>query len=175
MRIIFKQALSNEELDLNKIILGPQPRTKPTANYFSILYKDGKPFKRFNLYDQDYYDFNKLYYILNGWIVICFGNHIHWFNLKSHNIISYNLKNIFSHFWYFSEIHEYKNNILIATDEYLCKFDNNSNLIWVSESIAIDGININKIDNNIIECSCEMDPPGGWIEKSINLNTGKIK
>lgn len=43
---------------------------------------------------------------------------------------------------------------------------------WRSASIAIDGIVINTFNNNIIYCSCEWDPPGGWQPYQVDMLTG---
>ncbi|MBN2533332.1 MAG: hypothetical protein JXB88_10590 [Spirochaetales bacterium] len=173
MEIVFKESLSDHEYNLDNYILGPRPDTKPTPDCYAILYNNDTPVRRFDLYDDDFYDFKKLYHITGKWIIICFGNHVHWFNLVTTSIISHKLS-LSGSFFYFCEILEYKNNILIATDEKLYNYDSNSNLIWKSESISVDGVIINDIKNNYIYCSCEMDPPGGWVEKKINIENGKV-
>ena len=46
-------------------------------------------------------------------------------------------------------------------------------LVWISGSIAVDGITIINITDNGIEVSCEMDPPGGWVNRILSLEDGK--
>lgn len=49
-------------------------------------------------------------------------------------------------------------------------FDRNLQLIWKSGDIAVDGITLEKIENGIITVNCEIDPPGGWIQRKIKID-----
>lgn len=49
-----------------------------------------------------------------------------------------------------------------------------SNIIWKSKDIAVDGIVFQNIKDDVMYVECEMDPPDGWINRQINITTGKI-
>ena len=61
----------------------------------------------------------------------------------------------------------------MASGEQLYCFDNACELVWISDSIAVDGITIHQITDDGIEVSCEMDPPGGWVWRTLSLEDGK--
>lgn len=52
-----------------------------------------------------------------------------------------------------------------------------ANLIekWRNHNLAVDGVTFGGIVNNqIMKVSCEMNPPGKWVERKIDIHTGKI-
>lgn len=55
-------------------------------------------------------------------------------------------------------------------------FDLNLNEKWRNHHLAIDGVTFQEIiDCQFMRISCEMDPPGGWIDRIIDMNTGEVK
>ena len=45
---------------------------------------------------------------------------------------------------------------------------------WRQSGLADDGVVVHEIENdNVLVLSCEMDPPGGWITRRINVFNGK--
>ena len=57
--------------------------------------------------------------------------------------------------------------------ENVIAIDIDSNIVWKSDYLAVDGIVFEGIEGRIMNISCEMDPPGGWEYKKIDLLTGK--
>lgn len=52
-------------------------------------------------------------------------------------------------------------------------FNANLNEKWRNHTLAVDGVTFEEIiDNQIMRISCEMDPPGGWVDKKIDIQTG---
>ena len=49
--------------------------------------------------------------------------------------------------------------------------DKDLNIKWKSPDIAEDGIVFNDVTNDIMRIECEMDPPGGWNDRQIDLRT----
>jgi len=46
-------------------------------------------------------------------------------------------------------------------------------IIWVNNSLGIDGVIIEKFDTDKIYGSGEWNPPGGWRDFVLDINTGK--
>ncbi len=174
MRIDLKNILEDNELHISNIILGPQPIIQPTPDKYGVLYKGDEPIKRFDLYDNHFVDHKAIAKIFQKWAVICFGNHIHWYNHINEQIRSDNTQELLKIYTYFCQIIEYENNLLIATGTHLLKYNGESKILWTSIEIAFDGIIINEIRDNKIYCSCELDPPGGWEDRIINFDNGSI-
>ncbi|WP_029233200.1 hypothetical protein [Butyrivibrio sp. VCB2006] len=48
-------------------------------------------------------------------------------------------------------------------------------MLWENHDLAVDGvIATNFAEGDVMEISCEMDPPGGWIDRRISKKDGKI-
>ncbi len=62
--------------------------------------------------------------------------------------------------------------ILAASASHLYHFRKNSEEIWRSSELGIDGVVVNDVISNRIRISGEWDPPGGWEEAEINLVDG---
>ncbi len=74
---------------------------------------------------------------------------------------------------YFGDFVKNLDSLYILGCENIIAIDIDSNIIWKSDYIAVDGIECVGIDGQIMNISCEMDPPGGWEYNKIDLLTGK--
>ena len=89
------------------------------------------------------------------------------------NLIDFGLKQIKvdGYFGYFVAGREC---VYILGCENIISINKEGNIIWTSGYLAVDGIVFNRIEEDSMSVSCEMDPPGGWIDKKIDLLTGKV-
>lgn len=74
---------------------------------------------------------------------------------------------------YFGCFYEDGDRLYVASESRLYCFSCTCELIWTSESIAVDGIIINGIQDNYIALSCEREPPGGWMDCVLSKEDGK--
>ena len=88
-------------------------------------------------------------------------------NLKDFN---FNTISIDGYFGYFVKDQDC---IYILGCENIIAIDIDGNIVWKSDSIAVDGIVCRGIEERIMYISCEMDPPGGWEDMKIDILTGK--
>ena len=89
------------------------------------------------------------------------------------NLKDFNYNNI-SIDGYFGEFVKNQDCLYIIGCENIIAIDIDSNFVWKSDYIAVDGIECKGIEGQIMDISCEMDPPGGWEDMKIDLLTGKI-
>ncbi|MDN3657439.1 hypothetical protein QWZ08_17435 [Ferruginibacter paludis] len=73
---------------------------------------------------------------------------------------------------YFGNFRIYDDKIFVCSAGDVTCLSLDGEVKWKSESIAIDGVIINSFENNIIYCSCEWDPPGGWRPYRLSFQTG---
>lgn len=108
-------------------------------------------------------------------IAILHGMHVHLFNINSHSVNSISLNDYVGHLYSIPDLNavELSEDFLIATFEYVFLINSKTGIKWRSVQCAIDGILIHDIKQNIIFCSGEWDPPGGWEPFSLTLNTGQ--
>ena len=45
--------------------------------------------------------------------------------------------------------------------------------LWRRDDLAIDGVIVGSVGDDIIKLDAEMDPPDGWIERTVRLSTGE--
>ncbi len=89
------------------------------------------------------------------------------------DLIDFQLKKIRvdGYFGYFVVNKEF---VYILGCEKIIALNKDGIIIWESDYLAVDGIVCNEIEGNSMKVSCEMDPPGGWVDKKINLLNGKV-
>ena len=110
-------------------------------------------------------------------IIIGYGEHVHFFNTISEQQLSIELAFYFCDM-YVAEDLGYQGDdfgVLVTSAERLHRFTVCGWEIWTSSQLGIDGVTVLSIENNNIIASGEWDPPGGWIDVTINLDNGEEK
>lgn len=97
-----------------------------------------------------------------------YTNGLYIIDLKAHTVRNMEIDEYFGYF------HQNADRLYVLGCSNITAFDVSSHIIWESEYIAVDGIVFNDIVNNVMYVECEMNPPGGWTERKIDIITGKI-
>lgn len=75
---------------------------------------------------------------------------------------------------YFGSFYIYRDMLFVLSGTGVIAFDSKIHEIWRQSMLAVDGVVAEKIENdNVLVLSCEMDPPGGWVTKKVNIFSGK--
>lgn len=74
---------------------------------------------------------------------------------------------------YFGYFLEHEEMLFAASAAGVLAFDKNMDLLWRNENLAVDGVCFGGVCENVLEISCELDPPGGWVDKRLDIRTGK--
>ena len=107
--------------------------------------------------------------IFYGYLVI--GNYYDGVYIIDLNDLSVKKKDIYG---YFGDFEVTENVLYVLGGENITAYDKELNEIWVSDALAVDGIVCGGIENGAMDISCEMDPPGGWVDRKIDITSGKI-
>lgn len=78
---------------------------------------------------------------------------------------------------YFGYFYEYGNLLFVATGENLMCFQENGEMKWKTEMLAVDGVTFGEgiCNGKMLEVSCCMDPcPAMWCDKVICVETGEV-
>jgi len=107
-------------------------------------------------------------------VIFGFGEHVHFFNTEKETLISIKLDTYFSGLYIASDLDYIGNDfgVLVASAEYLHRFTPLGEEVWKSLPLGIDGVIVTTINSLIIQASGEWDPPGGWIDVKIDLDSG---
>ena len=107
--------------------------------------------------------------IFNDYVVI--GNYtegVYSISLKDYSVKNIKIEGYYGYF----EMH--KGVLYVLGCENIVAFNHSLEVLWESETLAVDGVLCDCIVDDTMMISCEMDPPGGWIERKISLIDGKI-
>lgn len=76
---------------------------------------------------------------------------------------------------YFGSFVTTPDSVYVLDGTGIIAFNTHLNEKWRNHNLAIDGVTFEEIvDYHTMRISCEMDPPGGWVERIIDTNTGEI-
>ncbi|WP_444930761.1 hypothetical protein ACJJIF_02975 [Microbulbifer sp. SSSA002] len=129
--------------------------------------------------DKDYFLYNN-YALWHSWIVIGCGGHAHFISKDFKKIKSLSLgATSFGYFQEFLTSEDYplgleKNHLLITSGTGLTLIDDNADIVWQLDHLAVDGTNVQDISGNTIYGSAEVDPPGGWLDFQVSLADGAL-
>ena len=76
---------------------------------------------------------------------------------------------------YFGSFREFGGRLYIFTGVGIIALDNDMNKLWQNDSLAVDGVTGGELsaDGKYLTVSCELDPPGGWVDTTISTETGR--
>ena len=136
------------------------------ADKFYTVQKDGRNYLRIEVDDDSWNPFNDRVF-WRGFFCLGTGDDIIAVDLTS---LEYKRYSVDMYFGYFLEHGEM---LLAASGAGVLAFDRNMDLLWRNESLAVDGVTFGEVCGSVLEISCELDPPGGWVDKRLDILTGK--
>jgi len=106
--------------------------------------------------------------IVGTLLMVGFEHYFYLYDIiENKNILSLNIEGYFGHFY----INE--DRLYVADAGSLYCVNMQGEIIWVNNSLGIDGVIIEKFDTDKIYGSGEWNPPGGWRNFVLDINTGK--
>lgn len=142
----------------NKIKLGD-------FDFYYVLC-DKKPYLKVEVDTKSHFD-NAIIY--NNHLLIGISDNVYFINLSNFTIRKIDVE------MYFGDFEVSKETIFIFDGNGIIAFNKNLDEIWRNHKLAIDGVIFQEmLNDDIMSIDCEMDPPGGWINRKINIKTGEI-
>lgn len=165
----FARTLDAAWVALAPIRLGRAPAgLGPPACYVTVESDGGQPLLRCDLYspaEPECFAFQDAL-VWKSWVVIGFGDAVHFVGLAGKPAFSVALGCYFGHVYPGDEC------LLVASCEHLYRFDADGTMRWRSAQLAIDGVVVDRVDGDAIEGQGEWDPPGGWRPFRVSLASG---
>jgi len=100
-------------------------------------------------------------------IVLGFGNSVYFFNLKTWGYYQYSLNG------YFSALRIEQEQLYVCSASDIVCFNNQAELMWCSDPLGVDGVQIGQVTAETITGSAECDPPDSWEDFEISAIDGK--
>ncbi|GGD20313.1 hypothetical protein GCM10011513_17300 [Franconibacter daqui] len=109
-------------------------------------------------------------------LAILYGQHVHLFNLASHEVKSHFLDDYAGDLYPVPDSSSawLSETFLATTFCYTFLISLDKGIIWRSAQCVIDGVVINDIREEVIYGSGEWDPPGGWRPFMLSMATGEL-
>ena len=133
---------------------------------FYYIYRDDQPYVRIEV---RLFEFFSDAVFFHDYFVI--GNNyegIYVIHMRDLNVIHKEISGYFGRFRIIDDC------LYVSGMNNITAFDACMNEKWTSEDIAVDGVLLHEIEGDSIVVSCEIDPPGGWVDKKIRLSDGKL-
>ena len=74
---------------------------------------------------------------------------------------------------YFGHLETWEDRLFVCGMRDLHLFAPPRRELWCARDIAVDGITSPTVEGSIVRVHCEMDPPGGWFDVELDLETGR--
>jgi hypothetical protein len=168
-QVIFHDTLEpgSEWLDLAPLYLGDVPPGLGTPDFYVTVEKSGQPFLLLNIYSA-FFPIPPQQILWQEWLFIGFGETLFVVSLASLQSFTHKVA------WYCGYFYPFADYLLVSSAANLLCFDKNARLLWESDEVGMDGVEVQEVTGNIIKGIGEWDPPGGWRPFEVDLITGKI-
>ncbi len=133
--------------------------------YYYVLY-DNKPYLKVEVNLKGVFDDAVIY---NNHLLIGTSDKVYFINLSNFQITESEVEMYFGYFIVSKEA------VYILDGTGIIAFNESLEEIWRNHRLAIDGVTFQEmLDDKIMSVSCEMDPPGGWVDRKINVKNGEV-
>lgn len=103
----------------------------------------------------------------HGWLVVGWGEHLHWIDPAGRATRTIPLGNYFGH------LYPAPGALFVASAERVFRFDPAGGLVWSSGVLGIDGVVLESWSGEVLAGYGEWDPPGGWRPFRVARGTGE--
>jgi hypothetical protein len=165
--VSFRRALSPRWLDVPSHALGAVPSGRGTPDLYVLVQRGSMPERRLDLYadgDQAYVYQQALE--IGELLAVGFGHEVHLVPPLPNAPRTLRLRS------YFVSLHRAADAIYVASGEDVTRLDEDGTVRWTSPQIAVDGIRVELINDDLVAGEAEHDPPGGWRPFQLDARDG---
>lgn len=154
---------------LEPVLVGEVPSGYGTPSSYVTVEQDGSPILRIDVHEREPapHAFQDTI-AWAGFIVIGFGDRVHFVSVGSRETATVSLSGYFGH------LYPFQDHLLVADAQRLCCFDRSGSILWRSPELGIDGVLVNDVADGVVEGQGEWDPPGGWRPFRLLLSSGAL-
>lgn len=146
--------------------VGDVPSHLPTPDVYVTVPDDDQPLLRVDVYAKVPFSFREVI-VWEGWIVIGFGYDLHLVRPEGGSTKSVSLG------FYFQHLYPTGDRLLVASGENVFCLSSDGGIAWVKD-VGLDGVIIDRVEDDVVCGQGEWDPPGGWKPFQVSLTTGAV-
>ncbi len=160
---------------MEPVLVGEVPAGAPTADLYVLVEQSGAPFLRVDLYLEyglgTFSDFR----VWGDYLLLGYAEDFDAVHLRTREVKILEMPFYFGSFSTPAEHgRDWGDDILIAASgTHLYRISPTMEVVWEIEHIAVDGIVVDDIDEEIVRISAEQDPPGDWVDYLVDLRVGE--
>ena len=166
--ITWLDSIDSPWLGVHPARIGDIPPGLGTPDKYILLARDDHPLLRVDAYpsSEESFTFQDAL-IWHGFLVIGWGDCAYLIDIDSGSVTKHALGNYFGH------VYANDTYLLIASGDRLWRIDRDGSIQWTSDVLAVDGVVVRDVSNNIVSGDGDWDPPGGWRPFTVYLESGR--
>ena len=169
IKLSFRNSIEFPWSNLKAVRIGCVPDSIPTPDKFVLIESDDIPILRVDIYlcmDDDNFYIKGC--VLDRNIFLCFGNRLYCLSSVGKILNSIILKEGFV------SIKPFDNSIFITTSRCLFKLESDGTIIWKSDDLGLDGVEIIAIKDREATVDALIDPTEKRMRYVVSIDSGKI-
>jgi hypothetical protein len=169
LTITLARAVDAPWLTAPVVAVGARPSTLGTLQLFGCVARNGQPIARLDIYgnpgSESYFQSEAVTWQEN--VVLGFGWHVYLISSSTLGCVDIDLPS------YFKTLKVTSDYALAVFGCGILRFDSRGAVVWENDALAIDGVEIDRIQDNEISGRGDWDPPGDWRPFTISLIDGR--
>jgi hypothetical protein len=158
--------ISEPWIAVHAIRVGRVPMGIGTPGVYVTIEEDGVPFARVDAWPLTAGPFTEAI-AWENFVVLGWNDHAHIVDPRTREVTSVECDGYFGH------LYPVGDHLLIADASRLVCFDEHGERLWESDTLGIDGVVVDDVQDGIIVGKGEWDPPGGWKPFRVSLEGGQ--
>jgi hypothetical protein len=160
---------------VSPILIGEVPASPPMPDEIVFIDDGDTPFMRLHLYyPAEEYHLRTEIDFWAGWVVVGFAGRAVLISVQDGGQHTIRLSDCCppDSLDYFCRISCEKDFLLVTSGRRVFRIGANGEVLWKSKEVGLDGVLAHWVCDGVIHGSGEWDPPGGWIDFKLSLETG---
>jgi hypothetical protein len=170
----FLDKLRDDWFYVPSLAIGRERAPSGSPSYVGVT-ANHQPYLRVELYRQyEECDFFRDIRCLGEWLIIGYGEHVHFINLLTRVLRSAGLPGYFGRLYTAPEfgLPYERFDLLVASASSLARYTRTGTLLWETGDLGADDVLVESIKSVLVTGSGEWDPPGGWEPFTLVLESG---
>ena len=151
---------------MQPIRVGSVPTAAGTPGVYVTVEQDGVPLTRIDAWPLTAGPFTEAI-VRKNFVVLGWNDRVHIVDPRTRDVTTVECDGYFGH------LYPVGDHLLIADASRVVCFDERGERLWESDTLGIDGVVVEEVQDGVIVGKGEWDPPGGWKPFRLSLEGGQ--